>query len=423
MDKQTFIASIAALVKKYAPNYGILVYSPIIAQAIIESNWGQSKLSAKYHNYFGLKCGSKWTGKSVNMKTNEEYTPGTLTAIRDNFRVYDSMEEGVKGYFEFIQYSRYQNLRGITDPRKYLETIKADGYATSSTYVETNMRIVEQYNLTKYDKGEEKAMKKLASAIIAAARAWVGCKEADGSHKKIIDTYNAHKPLARGYAVKYTDAWCATFVSAVAIKCGLTDIIPKECGCEKMVELFKSLGAWVEDDTHTPTAGDIIFYDWGDNGKGDNKGYSDHVGIVESVADGNITVIEGNIDNAVGRRVLRVNARYIRGYGVPKYDKEAQEETATKSIEEVAKEVLNGKWGNNPQRKEALTAAGYDYAAVQAEVNALCKGEKKTATKSIETLAKEVINGLWGNNPDRKKSLTAAGYDYEAVQAMVNKLL
>ena len=59
----------------------------------------------------------------------EEYTPGTLTQIKDNFRVYDNMEEGVKGYFEFIQLSRYLNLRGITDPETYLKTIKADGYA------------------------------------------------------------------------------------------------------------------------------------------------------------------------------------------------------------------------------------------------------------------------------------------------------
>ena len=58
----------------------------------------------------------------------------------------------------------------------------------------------------------------------------------------IIDTYNSHKPLARGYAMKYTDAWCATFVSAVSIKCGLTDILPTECSCGEMIALFKKLG-------------------------------------------------------------------------------------------------------------------------------------------------------------------------------------
>ena len=119
MDKQTFIKQIAGYVQKYAKSYGILVHSSIIAQAILESGWGESKLSAKYHNYFGLKCGTKWKGPSVNMTTQEEYQPGVSTTIKDNFRVYNSMEEGVKGYFEFIQLPRYQNLRGITDPKKY----------------------------------------------------------------------------------------------------------------------------------------------------------------------------------------------------------------------------------------------------------------------------------------------------------------
>jgi hypothetical protein len=156
--------------------------------------------------------------------------------------------------------------------------------------------------------------------IVARARSWIGCKESDGSHKQIIDVYNADKPLPRGYKVSYTDAWCATFVTACAIKCGATDIIPKECSCNKMIELFKGLGCWVENDAHLPSPGDLIFYDWDDSGKDDNKGQSDHVGIVESVSGNNVTVIEGNYNNACKRRLLNVNGKYIRGYGVPKYD-------------------------------------------------------------------------------------------------------
>ena len=158
------------------------------------------------------------------------------------------------------------------------------------------------------------------SKIVAQARSWIGCKESDGSHKQIIDVYNADKPLPRGYKVSYTDAWCATFVTACAIKCGVTDIIPKECSCNKMIELFKGLGCWVENDAHLPSPGDLIFYDWDDKGTGDNKGQSDHVGIVESVSGNNVTVIEGNYNDACKRRVLTVNGKYIRGYGVPKYD-------------------------------------------------------------------------------------------------------
>lgn len=154
MANEGFIAGIAPIVKRYAPDYGILCPSAVIAQAINESGWGESKLARDYHNYFGMKCGTKWTGASVNLATQEEYQPGTLTTISDNFRVYDSMEDGVRGYFEFIQLARYQNLRGITDPRTYLQTIKDDGYATSSTYVDNCMALVDQYGLTAYDTEE-----------------------------------------------------------------------------------------------------------------------------------------------------------------------------------------------------------------------------------------------------------------------------
>ena len=109
-------------------------------------------------------------------------------------------------------------------------------------------------------------MGRYASKVVEQARAWIGKKESDGSHKAIIDLYNAHTPLARSYKVKYTDSWCATFVSAVAIKLGYTKIIPTECSCQKMIDLFKSMGCWIENENRTPKAGDIIFYDWQDSG-------------------------------------------------------------------------------------------------------------------------------------------------------------
>jgi LysM repeat protein len=423
MTKNEFIEAIASYVKKYAPSYGICVHSPVIAQAILESGWGQTKLASLYHNYFGLKCGTRWKGRSVNMQTQEEYTVGTLTTIRDNFRVFDSMEDGVKGYFEFIQLPRYQNLRGITDPETYLKTIKADGYATDSQYVESNVRIINQYHLTRYDK-EETVMAKTASALIAQARSWLGCNEADGSHRKIIDTYNAHKPLATGYAVKYTDAWCATFVSACAIKTGMTDIIPPECGCGEMVKLFQKLDEWDENDARVPRPGDIIFYDWDDSGAGDDTGNPDHVGIVETVSGGTITVIEGNKSDAVRRRTIAVNGRYIRGYGVPRYDaagSATSPASPTKDLTTVAREVISGKWGNGNDRKSRLVSAGYNYSAVQKEVNRLLSSSAAPA-KSVDEIAREVLAGKWGNGDDRKKRLTAAGYSYSAVQAKVNEL-
>lgn len=213
-------------------------------------------------------------------------------------------------------------------------------------------------------------MAKYASKVVAQAKAWLGKKESNGSFKVIIDTYNSQKKLPRGYKVKYTDEWCATFVSAVAVKLGYTDIIPTECGCDKMIALFKKLGCWIENENRTPKAGEIIFYDWQDSGSGDNRGSTDHVGIVEKVSGGQIIVIEGNKGQAVARRYLKINGKYIRGYGVPKYDKEP---SAKKAVNTIAKEVIAGKWGNGDERKKKLAAAGYDYDEVQAAVNKLLK--------------------------------------------------
>ncbi len=97
------------------------------------------------------------------------------------------------------------------------------------------------------------------------------------------------------------------------------------------------------------------------------KGVPDHVGIVETVQDSVITVIEGNIKDSVGRRKIKVNGKNIRGYGVPGY---AGDE---KSIDQLAEEVLSGKWGNGEERKNRLTAAGYDAAEVQKRVNEILR--------------------------------------------------
>lgn len=276
MDKQEFIKKIAGYVRKYAADYGIAVHSPIIAQAILESGWGESKLASVYHNYFGLKCGTKWKGRSVNMKTQEEYSPGTKTTITDNFRVYSNMDEGVKGYFEFIRLPRYQNLKGITDPKKYLQTIKDDGYATSSTYVADVFKCVEAYGLTEYDGKAEGGIamteKELRQKPVDYLAQYVGIKEGSVEHKAILAVLN-NSGLCKRYKMTVNDAWCATAVSAAYIASRLADIFPcVECSCGNMIELARKAGIWVENDAYVPKTGDAILYDWGDSGKGDCTG-------------------------------------------------------------------------------------------------------------------------------------------------------
>lgn len=176
--------------------------------------------------------------------------------------------------------------------------------------------------------------------IVEQAIAWLGMNEADGTHKQIIDIYNSQNPLPVGYKVKYTDAWCATFVSALAVKLGYTAIIPTECSCSRMIALHKKLGIWVENENRVPNPGDILFFDWQDNGAGDNQGDPDHVGIVERVVDNTIHVIEGNYSNSVKRRLIAVNGKCIRGYSVPRYDAETTtSSTATNTKTEKASDV------------------------------------------------------------------------------------
>lgn len=164
-----------------------------------------------------------------------------------------------------------------------------------------------------------------ANALLDVARAWLGYNETDGSFKEIIDTYNSHKPLARGYAVQYDDEWCDTYVSAVAIKANAVELIGTECGCEPHIKIFKALGIWIEDGTIVPESGDIILYNWGSSIQ-PNDGGADHIGYVESVASGNIILIEGNRHLSVARRTIPIGWGYIRGFARPKYDMEEDED-------------------------------------------------------------------------------------------------
>lgn len=171
--------------------------------------------------------------------------------------------------------------------------------------------------------GAEESALRLES--VHTAEGYLGCREADGSHRQIIDLYNSHVPLAVDYVVQYTDSWCAAFVSAVAIEQELTDIFPTECGCERQIQLWKKLGRWEESDAYIPQPGDLIYYDWEDSGKGDCTGWSDHVGMIVGIKYPFLKVIEGNKDDMVDYRILWINNKTIRGFALPDYKYKAAE--------------------------------------------------------------------------------------------------
>ena len=156
--------------------------------------------------------------------------------------------------------------------------------------------------------------------VITTAKKWLGTLEGSEQHSHVVQIYNSHEPLAQGYELKMTDNWCAAFGSSVAIECGLTDIIPTECGCERQIVLWQNIGRWEENDGCMPLPGDYIYYNW-DAAPDfmDNTGWSDHVGIVVGTAGPFIKVIEGNKDDSVTYRIIFQGDYRIRGFGLPDY--------------------------------------------------------------------------------------------------------
>lgn len=239
-------------------------------------------------------------------------------------------------------------------------------------------------------------MGKYASKVVAQAKAWLGYKESDGSHKKIIDTYNAHTPLARGYKVKYTDPWCATFVSAVAIALGYTDIMPTECSCTRMIRLLKDIGAWDERDHRLPAPGELIFYNWEAPAAGDDDTDADHVGIVESVRNGMITVIEGNYSKSVKRREIPVNHKYIRGFGVPKYDNETTKETKGDYTMEM-KNLKHGSKGEDVRALQILLM-GRGYSCGNSGADGVFGNDTHSAVCRYQKAKGLAVDGIAGKN-------------------------
>ena len=274
------------------------------------------------------------------------------------------------------------SVRGASDavmvkfenPKDQSETAKSNRAKIGQTYYD---------KYSNMEKGSVNTMTETEarSILVSAAKSYLGFSEASGKHKKIIDLYNSVTPLPRSYKVTYTDAWCATFVSAMAIQCGMTGIIPRECSCYYQVEAFKKLGEWCENDAYTPKPGDIIYYDWQDSGSGDNTGVPDHVGIVESVSGSSITVIEGNKNDSVERRTIAVNGRYIRGYGLPNYSAWAKKHTKEETKVSEKWYEKSGEWAE--AKKLGITdGTRPDDTATRAEVAAMIlRGMKLIAEK------------------------------------------
>ena len=167
-----------------------------------------------------------------------------------------------------------------------------------------------------------------------------------------------------------------------------------------------------------PQAGDILVW------RLSNSDHFGHIGICVEVNGDMVTSVEQNVDGnsdylRVGgpARLKTRNTNRLVSIIRPKFDPEA-----TKSLAEVAREVIQGKWGNGSDRVARLKSAGYDPEAIQNRVNAILS-TSQPAKKSTDEIAKEVLAGKWGNGSDRKSRLESAGYNYDTIQNRVNELV
>ena len=157
MNPYEFIEYWARILADIAPRHGIRIISAPLAQTILESGWGKSSLAVIGHNYWGIKAGTSWIGDTLLLDTSEE-EDGQTIQIKDRFRKYASDEAGAEDYFTLIDLPRYAAVKSAKSAREYLTAIRAAGYCTSSSYVDSCMKIVDQYDLERFDHKEDHSM-------------------------------------------------------------------------------------------------------------------------------------------------------------------------------------------------------------------------------------------------------------------------
>ena len=222
--------------------------------------------------------------------------------------------------------------------------------------------------------------KQLRQLVVDTAETWVGTKQGDASHKKIIAGYNNIVPLPNDYALKLSDPWCARFVSFISSVLNLTDYIFPECSCSRMIELYKKKGLWIEDDAYVPDTGDILMYAWKDNGVGDCKIDPNHVGIVKEVKNNIIYVIEGNYSKSVKIRQIKVNGKYIRGFATPEY------KTASKTYDFKKKVTVKPANSTTTTNKIDTTITTGKVLTIASTVPYLKSGDRSEAVRVMQNV-------------------------------------
>ena len=385
---------------------------------------------------------------------------------------FKDMENGVIGYFDFINIPNYKNLKGVTDPRKYLENIKADGYATSHKYVDNLMRVIETWHLTDYDKKEETKMSNSPLVVYTKLS-----PNHSGQRTHAIDRITPHcvvgqcsvetlgnifAPTSRQASCQYgigvdgrvgmyveekNRSWCSSSNEndqrAVTIECASDTTHPyafKDVVYNKLIELCvdickrngKKKLLWLGDKTKTlnynPAADEMVLtvHRWFANKSCPGDWMYSRMGDLASKVTAKLGGSSASNPGTAGGNVLyRVQtgafSNKANADAMLSKVKAAGFDTYMVKVDNLYK-IQVGAYSNkaNADAMAAkLKAAGFDTYITTKSGTAV----SSTAKKSVDELAREVIQGLWGNGQDRKNRLQAAGYDYNAVQKRVNELL
>jgi len=212
-----------------------------------------------------------------------------------------------------------------------------------------------------------------AEDILNIMRGWIGLSRSNLTHKVIIDTYNSYLPHPRGYAVTYTDDYCATGFCAAFVLANSVDLIGGiECSVERLIEdCFKKADIWIESDDIVPLPGDAICFYWNESRKEvDNTGWGSHIGIVEYVENGIIHTIECNsTGGAVLRRTYEIGQACIRGFARPKYGiNSSTVKVKEPVVVDIQTPLKKGSYGDDVKKMQImLIALGYDCAGYGAD--------------------------------------------------------
>ena len=212
-------------------------------------------------------------------------------------------------------------------------------------------------------------MAKTSKEYLDTGKKYLGTIEGTVNHKKIVDMFNSSK--LKTFPISYDDAWCSAFISAMAIECDCTDIIPISANCNEMYNKGVVMGIAIPKDKWIPKMGDIVFYDW------DLNGDLDHVGAVDTISKNIIHVLEGNKNNSVSYRDINYKNATITKIIRPRYKKVSNKKVSNKKSYknycDAAIRVINGYYGNGNERENKLEKEGYSYKKVQAIVDILLK--------------------------------------------------